>query len=193
MSGSQRFARLQFDRARAAMDKPKDHIRMPDSTSNAKRRSGFRVSPIALMRLSALLFLFLMLGHVSAYPWSSAKSVQETHLVASMKSIDFTFMGERSTYWGLYFGWGLLVALLLITMAAMLWLLSDLARLAPRRLGLVAAIVSAACGGGAYLSFRYFYVPPALFLLANGAILLIAAVQLLGARAELAPEKLARP
>lgn len=157
--------------------------------SNTKSRSRSLVSPVALLRLSSLLLVFLMFGHMSAYPWSSANSLQEVRLVASMKSIDFIFMGERSTYWNLYFGWGLLVGLLLFTMAAMLWLLSDLARLAPRRLGLVAALLSAINGIGAYLSFRYFYVPPFLSFLANCVILLTVALQLLRAPTQLASEK----
>lgn len=157
---------------------------MPDSTSNGKRQSGFLASPVALTRLSSLLFVFLMFGHMSAYPWSSAESPQETHLVASMKSIDFNFMGEHSTYWSLYFGWGLLLGVLLFSMAAMLWLLSDLSRLVPRRVGIIAAIISAVCGIGAYLSFRYFYVPPLLCFSANCIILLTVAARLLRAPTE---------
>ena len=199
MSGSQPFARPQFDIGGTRHDlrrtnpQPDDtrypdddgqsvnkkDIRMPDSKSNNKRRSGFLTSPVAWMRLSSLLFVFLMFGHMSAYPWSSARSVEETHLVGSMKSIEFIFMGERSTYWSLYFGWGLLVGVLLFAMASMLWLLSDLAPLAPRRLGLIAGIISAVCGIGSYLSFRYFYVPPFLCFTANCVILLTVAVQLL--------------
>ena len=152
---------------------------MPESTSNSKRRLGFLASPVALTRLSSLLFVFLMFGHMSAYPWSSSESLQETRLVASMTSTDFNFMGERSTYWSLYFGWGLLVGVLLFAVAAMLWLLSDLARVVPRRVGIIAAITSAVCGIGAYLSFRYFYVPPLLFFLANCVILLTVAALLL--------------
>lgn len=154
---------------------------MPDSTSNGKWRSGFLASPVTLTRLSSLVFVVLMFGHMSGYPWSSAESLQETHLVASMKSVDFNFMGERSTYWGLYFGWGLLVGVLLFLMAAMLWLLSDLSRLVPRRVGIIAAINSAVCGIGAYLSFLYFYVPPMLCFAANCVILLIVAARLLRA------------
>lgn len=155
---------------------------MPDPTSNTKQRSG----TVAMMRLSCLLFFFLMFGHMSGYPWSSVKSPQETRLIDSMKSIDFYFMGERSTYWSLYFGWGLLVGVLLFTMAAMLWLLSDIARLAPRRVGVMAGLFSATCWIGAYLSFRFFYVPPLLCFAANGAVLLAAAVRLLNAPAEFA-------
>jgi hypothetical protein len=154
---------------------------MPDSTSNGKQRSSFLASPVVLTRLSSLLFVFLTFGHMSAYPWSSAESLRETHLVDSMKSTDFIFMGERSTYWGLYFGWGLLVGVLLFSMAAMLWLLSDLSCLVPRRVGIIAAINSAVCGIGAYLSFLYFYVPPMLCFSANCVILLTVAAILLRA------------
>lgn len=159
---------------------------MPDRTSNTKQRSGSVASPMAMMRLSSLLFVFLMLGHMSAYPWSSVRSLHETRLIDSMKSIDFNFMGEHSTYWSLYFGWGLLVGVLLFTMAALLWLLSDLARLAPRRVGVMAGLIAAACGIGAYLSFRFFYVPPLLCYAANGVLLLAVAVRLRNAPAECA-------
>ena len=152
---------------------------MSENKSNNKRRLGFLISPVVLIRLSSLLFVFLMIGHMSAYPWSSTHSLQETRLVESMKSIDFEFMGERSTYWSLYFGWGLLIGVLLLTLAAMLWLLSDLARLAPRRLGVIAGIISAICGVSAYLSFRFFYVPPFLCFSAICVILLTVAVRLL--------------
>ena len=73
-----------------------------------------------------------------------------------MKSVEFEFLGERSTYWSLYFGWGLLICVLLLTLAIILWLLADLARLAPRRLGVITGIISASCLVGAYLSFRFF-------------------------------------
>ena len=36
----------------------------------------------------------------------------------------FDFAGQASTYWHLYFGWGLLVALLLLTQSLTLWVLA---------------------------------------------------------------------
>jgi len=157
---------------------------MRDHGLNDERSAGALASPTAMMRLSSLLFLFLTLGHMSAYPWRSAGSPREVGMIDAMKSIDFVFMGERSTYWGLYFGWGLLVAILLLTIAALLWLLADLARLAPRRVGMMAGILAATCAIGTYLSFRFFYVPPLLSFAANGLILLIVAVRLLNAPPE---------
>src|ERR1700690_2195859 len=97
-----------------------------EKKSNNKRLPGFFASPVVLFRVCSLLFVFLLFGHWSSYPWSSARNPQETHLAESMNSIDFVFMGEHQTYWGLYFGCGLLVGLLLFAMVAILWILSDL-------------------------------------------------------------------
>lgn len=151
---------------------------MSESKSNNKRLLGFLGSPLILIRLSAILFVGLMVGHMSAYPWTN-HGLQETQLVDSMKSLNVEFMGERSSYWSLYFGWGLWMGVSLLTLAIILWLVSDLARLAPRRVGVITGVISASCLIGAYLSFRFFYIPPLLFYLAICLILLTATVQLL--------------
>jgi len=151
---------------------------MPEGKSNNKRLLGFLGSPLILIRLSAILFVGLMVGHMSAYPWTN-HGLQEIQLVDSMKSLNFEFMGERSSYWSLYFGWGLWMGVSLLTLAIILWLVSDLARLAPRRVGVITGVISASCLIGAYLSFRFFYIPPLLFYLAICLILLTATVQLL--------------
>jgi hypothetical protein len=152
---------------------------MSEKKFNNKRLPGILVSPVALIRLCSILFFLLMVGHMSAYPWTSTHGVQESQLVDSMKSVEFNFFGERSAYWSLYFGWGLLVGVLLFTLAIILWLLSDLARRAPRHLGLITGVISASCLVGAYLSFRFFFIPPIVFFLAICVILLTATVQLM--------------
>jgi uncharacterized membrane protein YjgN (DUF898 family) len=151
---------------------------MSENTPNNKRLLDFLVSPIVLIRLSSILIVSIMAGHTSAYPWISTHSLQETQLVDSMKSLEFEFLGERSTYWSLYVGWGLLVSVSLLTLAIILWLLSDLAPRAPRRLGVITGIISASCLVGAYLSFLFFYLPPFLLYSAVCVILLTAAVRL---------------
>jgi hypothetical protein len=120
-------------------------------------------SPVVLIRLSSILFVGLMIGHMSAYPWTSSYVLKETKLVELMKDIPFEFMGERSTYWALYFGWGLLVGILLLTLAIVLWLLSDLANIGSRNVGAISGIVSATSLVAAFLSFRFFYIPPFIF------------------------------
>jgi len=96
-----------------------------------------------------------------------------------MKTVAFEFMGEPSTYWHLYFGWGLLVGVLLLALAVTLWLLSDIAAIAPGSVGLISGIVSGTSLVGAYLAFRFFYIPPFLLFSVLCAILMVAAVQLL--------------
>ncbi|MGA8095111.1 MAG: hypothetical protein WB823_12690 [Steroidobacteraceae bacterium] len=107
---------------------------MSEHEGNNKRPLRHLVSPAVLIRLSSILVFLLMVGHMSAYPWVSTRSPQEIQLVDSMKSVELEFMGESSGYWSLYFGWGLLISVLLLTLAIVLWLLSDLVRLAPQRL-----------------------------------------------------------
>jgi hypothetical protein len=135
-------------------------------------------TPILLIRISSVLFVGLMVGHMSAYPWMSTHVAQQTTLVESMRSTPFVFLGARSTYWKLYFGWGVLIGALLLTLAAVLWLLSDVARVSPRRVGAVSGVVSASSLLGAGLSLRFFYTPPAVFFAVICALLATAAVRL---------------
>jgi hypothetical protein len=155
----------------------------PSSSNSEKKtnesRSDFFASPVALIRLSSILFFILTIGHTSAYPWTTSQNLREKQLVASMKSVDLVFAGEHSSYWSLYFGWGLYVAVLLLTLAIILWLLSNVARIAPRQTGIMIQIISACCLAGAYLSFRFFYIPPFLLSSAIFVILQTAAVRLM--------------
>ena len=144
-----------------------------------RRLADFLLSPVVLIRLSAILFVILTIGHTAAYPWTTDQDLREKQLVASMKFVDLVFVGERSSYWSLYFGWGLYVAVLLLTLTIILWFLSDVVRLAPRRVSILIQIISASCLAGAYLSFRFFYIPPFLLLSSIFVMLQIAAVRLM--------------
>ena len=156
-----------------------------ENKRNKSRLLCFLCSPVGLLRLSSILLVGLMVGHMSAYPWST-HGIQETQLVDSMKTLQFEFMGEHSSYWSLYFGWGLWMGVSLMTLAIILWLLADLARVAPRRVGVIAGVIAASCVIGAYLSLRFFYFPPFLFYTVICVMLLTVAVQLL-TRNELLP------
>src|SRR5215467_14322337 len=102
------------------------------------------LSPATLIRVGSILIVGLMIGHMSAYPWTSIKAPQETQLTRLMKSVPFEFMGQHSTYWNLYFGWGVLVAVLLLALASILWILPDLATLRPRSAGAISATLTGA-------------------------------------------------
>lgn len=150
-----------------------------ENKSNNKRLPGFFSSSVALIRVSSILVVLETVGHMTGYPWTSNNVLQETQLVRSMKAVDFLFFGERSSYWNLYSGWGLFIAVLLLTLAISLWFLSDLARLAPRQVGVITGIISTSLLACAYLSFQFFYLPSSLLLSATFVILLAAAVRLM--------------
>ena len=146
-------------------------------------------SPAGLIRISSILYVGLTMGHMSAYPWTSTHYPREIGLVDSMKSIPVEFMGERSSYWSLYFGWGLLVGALLLTMAIVLWSSSALARTEPRRVGAISGMISATSLIGAYLSLRFFFVPPFIFFSVICVLLTAATVRLLKLRNTLTQER----
>ena len=148
---------------------------MPDGKLHNRQWLG----PTILIRVGSILMVGLMIGHMAAYPWTSMKALQETQLTALMKSVPFEFMGQRSTYWNLYFGWGVLVAVLLLALASILWILPDFATLRPQRAGVISAIVAIASLFGAYLSFRFFYIPPFVLFSVICATLTGATTQLL--------------
>jgi hypothetical protein len=150
-----------------------------ENKTNHKRLLDFLLSPVVLIRFSSILFAILTLGHTSGYPWTADQHLREKQLVASMKSVDLVFAGERSSYWNLYFGWGLYVAVLLLTLTIILWFLSNIARIAPRPVGIIIQIISASCLVEAYLSFRFFYMPPFLLSSAIFVVLQTAAVRLM--------------
>jgi len=152
---------------------------IPEMKTNIKQLPDFLHSAVGLIRLSSVLFLILTIGHTWGYPWTSGQNLGEKHLVASMKSVDLIFAGERSSYWSLYFGWGLYVAVFLLTLTIILWLLPNIARLAPRYAGVIIRIISVSCMAGAYLSFRFFYIPPFILLSAICVILQVAALKLM--------------
>ena len=159
--------------------------------SKSHRLRAFFGSPVALMRVSSILFFLTMFGHAAAYPWTSTtRDLRETMLVESMKDTPYVFFshtpyrffGEHTTYWGLYFGWGILVPVLLLTLAVLVWILSDLAHLDSRNVGAICGVLSAASLAGAYISFRFFFTPPVLTYSAICILLMTAAVQLLRRR-----------
>jgi hypothetical protein len=78
-----------------------------------------------------------MIGHMSAYPWTASHVARQVNLVDRIRNIPFEFIGERSTYWNLYFGWGLLVGVLLLTLAITLWLPARLVYVDARGVGAI--------------------------------------------------------
>lgn len=155
-------------------------------TESKSTKHGWQ-SPVVLMRASAILLLLTALGHLSAYPWtSSTHDPRESMLVESMNQTPYMFFsntpyayfGEHTSYWGLYFGWGLLVGAQILTSGLILWILSGLTQVGSRSVAAICAIFSAVSLIGAYISLRFFFTPPIVSYSIVCILLAIAAAKL---------------
>jgi len=132
-----------------------------------------------LIRAASVLLAALMIGHMSAYPWSSASIAEQARLAGRMKSVLFGFAGQTTTYWNLYFGWGVLVGILLLALAVIVWLVAELVPYAPRIVAGISGVVAGTSVIGAYLSWRFFFLPPCLLFLAIAILLAFAILALI--------------
>jgi len=119
------------------------------------------MSTARFLRIASILALVQAIAHtamfLAAHP---THGPEEIAVVAAMKSHAFLFGGFRRTYWDMYFGYGLLAALVVAFEAVLLWLLAGLARDEPARLRPVIALLIAYNVAHAALLFRYFFLVP---------------------------------
>jgi hypothetical protein len=125
-------------------------------------------------RLAAYLLLVFCAGH-TAGGMLAQKSLgaQADAVFASMKTVHFQFNGADATWYGFWFGFGLLASVFLLFSAFAAWRLD---RVAPAQWPAVAAIawaLAAAHVGNAILSWAYFFAGPGAIATAV-ALLLVA-------------------
>lgn len=118
------------------------------------------MTPTRLHRLAAALLAFFAVAHTAGKLDPSSKGLAVDLVVVAMRNARFPVMGSQRTLWDFYFGFGILVTVLLALAA---WVSLELAHLAERlpgtaiRLGLAhticLAFVSAIC-------FVFFFAAP---------------------------------
>ena len=115
-------------------------------------------------RLATYLLLFFCLGHTAGGMLSQKSLGPASDAVfAQMKSVHFDFNGADCTWYGFWFGFGLCASVFLLLSAAVSWTLdrvpsSDWPATRPIAIALILAQAA-----NTYLSFRYFFLGPALF------------------------------
>lgn len=116
------------------------------------------------LRVTAVIAGIQAAGHAALF-----LSARPTHgpgeiaVIAAMRAQSFNFgaFGPRS-YWDMYFGYGLLAVVFAIFVAAILWLVADLAS-EPRHVRRIAVVVGLAVTAHAIIIERYFFVLPFAF------------------------------
>lgn len=141
----------------------------------ANERPDMNRAP-AVLRFAAILALIQGIAHGALHVRYVPKhGPLEEALVASMKTESFVFAGFSRTYWGFYFGYGLMVVVTCLVQAAVLWFLARLARSRPREVTPLIGMYGVAYALHAVLAWHYFFAKPVVFDILITAALGIAA------------------
>ena len=136
------------------------------------------MKPWLWLRVAAVLQALLTVGHnLATLSTKPTHGPREQAVFAAMRGFQFNIMGAMRTTWDFYRGYQLSTTVTLVLMAALLWLLSNMSRRAPREAApLVLAILIAQLFNET-ISWRFFFAGPGVM---GGLIALCLAVALAG-------------
>jgi hypothetical protein len=118
----------------------------------------------AILRFAAILALIQGVAHGALHiRYIPMHGPLEEELVANMKTENFIFGGFNRTYWGFYFGYGLMVVVTCLVQAAVLWFLARLASSRPREVTPLIGLYCFAYAVHAVLAWHYFFAKPVVF------------------------------
>lgn len=140
-----------------------------------------RITSSGLLRSAAIVTGLFALGHTSGYPWTPGTTPAAQAVATDMQRVSFEAEGALCSYWNFYLGFGLIISFALAALALVLWWLAPLARKNARDAAPLVAVALGFMAANSWLSYRYFFLLPALFSVV--ACVLLAAVLLL-ARSE---------
>jgi hypothetical protein len=127
------------------------------------------------LRIASVLSLIHCVLHTAGGVFGSPKhGAEEIAVIENMKSHSFDFMGSMRSYWDFLFGYGLFVTINLLVQAILFWQLSGFAKTNPASTRLIVALFFFNCIGAAIVSWRYFFIAPAVTQLLIAACLGVA-------------------
>jgi hypothetical protein len=130
----------------------------------------FRLATYLLALYAAAHTLGGMLSGQSFGPASDA-------VVASMKAVSFDFNGSSSTWYGFWFGFGLMVSIFLFFSAVTAWQLEKVGPESWPAVSVVAWALVASHVCNAFLSFTYFFAAPGTFATMISILLAVGTVR----------------
>jgi hypothetical protein len=120
------------------------------------------MKPWIWLRVAAGLYAFFTLGHGYGFNFSPSRGVGEEWVFTAMRAYRFDIQGFTRTHWESHRGFGHLLTVLLVLLAALCWQLARLSREHPasaRPLALSLLLASTAITA---LSWAYFFTAPAI-------------------------------
>lgn len=132
------------------------------------------------IRIASVIALIYCAGHTAGAPWTPETGPDATALIGAMKGHVFEVQGARVSYWGFYFGFGVLISVFLLLLAVLLWQVGSMARQGTAPIRPAIASILAAYGVNAVIAWKYFFIGPVAF--AAAIVVCLAIALALGAR-----------
>jgi hypothetical protein len=129
------------------------------------------------LRIAAILSLINCAGHTGGMFSSPRHGAEEVAVIETMKAHHFDVMGSVRSYWDFLFGYGLSVSITLLVQAILFWQLAALAKSNPASIRPIVALFLFNCIGIAIISWKYFFIGPAVTQLVVAACLGVAFVK----------------
>src|SRR6202035_1030046 len=137
--------------------------------------------------MAAVLSLINCAGHTSGLFSSPRHGAEEVAVLETLKSHEFDGMGSGRSYCDILFGDGLSVSITLLVEAILFWQLAAVAKRNPVATRPIVALFFFNCIGVAIVSWKYFFIGPAVTQLLIAACLGAAFVKT-GVRGSALPE-----
>jgi len=112
------------------------------------------------IRIASVIAFLYCAAHTAGAPWTPEKGPDAMALIGSMKSHAFEVQGARATYWGFYFGFGVMISVFLLLLAVLLWQLGSMQRRATAPTRAAVASILAAYAANAAIAWKYFFAGP---------------------------------
>ena len=135
---------------------------------------GGELTASNFLRIASVLSIFNCAGHTTGVFSAPKHGAAEIAVVETMKSYHLDVMGSMRSYWDFLFGYGLSVTITLLVQAILFWQLAALAKRSPACVRPIAALFFINCIGIAIISWRYFFIGPAVSQLLIAACLGVA-------------------
>ena len=114
-----------------------------------------------LYRISSYLLLFFCATHtIGGMLSNKSRGAEADAVLSSMKSVQFAVQGASCTYYGFYFGFGIMVSIFLLFSAILAWYLGGLDAKSKAALSPVTWAFFASHAATAFLSWAYFFIAP---------------------------------
>lgn len=120
------------------------------------------MTPTLFLRIASVLSLIHCVLHTVGGVFGSPKhGAEEIAVIETMKSHHFEIAGSMRSYWDFFFGYGLLVTIVLFFLSVFFWQLASLARTNPAWMRPILIVFCLNFLAMSLVAWKYFFIAPA--------------------------------